>query len=276
MSESPEKAAGEQGSIRLVLKRRNWGDRLCCRMFQDHVRTFCTTSKDLGLTYSTVSLLAYFCRLHSIVVFIPIILVDTSSPSFAMLMNTRPSNKNAHPGLPDLEHKAKRRTSMQVQAAQADKAKRVEAKHMKKVAATDRLASLEASIQYVQQAAARNANHSLPALPASVRVTAPLKRNGKSTKAKSVSTKIKDVPLVTEMAMDVDTEVDDIQNELPKPPTKRQSAKGATREDIANAKRLQRAAEGTQGLEDAREPLRAEKAAAAKTQGGKRKGRDER
>lgn len=155
-----------------------------------------------------------------------------------MPVETRRSNKDAHPGLPDLEPKAKRRTSEQVEAERQAKAAQDAEQALVKEQVTNRMAELQKEMARLQAEQARIANLSLQ--PSTVEEPPkPKKKKGKPGKGKSVSGKKKNAPLVTEAAMDVDTE---IEGEPPKAPTQRKNAKGTTRADIDNAKTVETAA----------------------------------
>lgn len=184
-----------------------------------------------------------------------------------MPVETRRSNKDAHPGLPDLEPKQKRRTSEQVQAAQAAKDAQKAAQAAKATDDANRIAYYEQEIRRIQEQAALTANHPLSSLTSDV--AEPPKGKVKSAKPKSVSAKKKTTNApspVTEHPMDVDTEVEEA--EPPKPPTqgKRKKVKGATREDIENVKKLEKSVGGapTSGGAGGSKPM--EKAGGSKEQ----------
>ncbi len=135
-----------------------------------------------------------------------------------MSVETRHSNKDAHPGLLNIDPKQKHRTFEEVQAAQAEKDAKAAAKAAKAEEDANRIAYYEKEIHCIQEEAARTANHPLFSLTPDIAEL--VKKKKGPAKPKSVSVKKKNVnipPPDTSHPMDVNTEVDEAQ--LPKPLT---------------------------------------------------------
>lgn len=153
-----------------------------------------------------------------------------------MPIKTRPSNKNAHPGMPDVEVKQKRRSSQQVQAMREEKQAERVAKEEKSHVDCKRIAELEEQLRRLQEEHTRTANHSLEQpTPASAMST-----NTKSGKGKGKGVrKSKKTPVVeAELTVGGDTDIDIPDNVISKPikGKKRAVVGRVTREDIEKTK----------------------------------------
>ena len=152
-----------------------------------------------------------------------------------MPIKTRATNKNAHPGLPDVEVKQKQRTSQQVQAMREEKEAQRVAKEEKSHVDCKHIAELEEQLRRLQEEHSRTANHSLDqSTPASVMST-----NTKSGKGKGVRKGRKTPVVEAELTVGGDTDVDIPDDVISKPTKgkKRATAVGrVTREDIEKTK----------------------------------------